>query len=166
MDKSHHLSHESREQRDARISARVKANLDAFKCKLAKIVYNDHDGVACRMADDLKEIDRRKVERLVRHHLFAPDPKPQAPVVVVKSGDINRRTGKYGYTDMHRAVEANDIDEVRRLKALGGRMDIRDNANITARQRAYSRGFDDLIRVFEPNFVRKEPVELVDIDLD
>ncbi len=162
-------------EREARIKEKVAENLAAFKKHLdqhrpldedtpSEYVNNDSDGVACRLASDIEEFDRQQFEKLVQNNLFNTESQKPVEEIVIDLQDINQRQGVYGFTPLHQAVKDRNVERVKALLALGARHDIKDNAGITPKERAYNSGFDEIVRLFEPGFIRKEPIEFMDDD--
>jgi ankyrin repeat protein len=137
----------------------------AYENDPEEIVNNDSDGVACLLASDLETVQKDKISKLLEANevIFPPTGEDSAPIVIDNGDDINKR-GKYGYTQLTVAVLARDLDAVKALVAKGASWEVPDNNGQTAWDKAYMRGFDEIIRVFDPSFVRPADSQILDLD--
>lgn len=164
----------------------AKEHLSSFFAVLAKIkpvddnendlsdyVNNDSDGVACRLASDLGDLQKVKVAKFeqVQRDIF-PDAEEEVPSsdgsgkgapVVSASAELNAR-GRYGFTRLIDAAAHNNIAEVKKLLALGADKTICDNWGKTAFDLACLKGYDEVCRLLDPSFVRTEPVPQLNFD--
>ena len=131
---------------------------------LSEYVNNDSDGVACKLTSDIEDLQKKKLAKLaqVQSEIF-PDAEEIVPCekgAPLVNGDagINAR-GRYGYTRLTEATTKNNLELVKKLVKMGASWEIPDNWGQTAWDKAFARGYDDILRVFNPNFVRKEPVQ-------
>ena len=150
---------------------KIKTNDEAVhENELEDYVNNDSDGVACHLAADLDNLRKQKIERIkkLNNEVVLKESisdETEAAPVVADSADINAR-GRYGYTRIIDATARNDIDEVKRLLDLGADWKIPDNWGQTAWDKAYNRGHDAILLLFDPAFVRTEAVPLMNYDDD
>lgn len=145
---------------------KIRSNDDdpILENELEEYVNNDSDGVACQLASDLENIQQKKLSQLLKAHseIFPTDEKPAMSSPIT---DINAR-GKWGYTRLTDASVKGNLELVKQLVEAGASWDIPDNGGQTAWDKANTRGFDEILRVFDPDFVRTEPAPLLNFDDD
>ena len=152
------LSHTKNETARKHLSS-FFAHLDKIRCAEdmsddnMNYAVNGSDGVAAYLASDLDALQEQKLAEIenIQTDVFPHRRRSTS----IEQGDINAR-GKYGYTRLTEAASKGDVELVKQLVAAGARWDIPDNWGQNAWDKALARGFDDVIRVFDPAFVRSK----------
>ncbi len=152
------LSHTKNETARKHLSS-FFAHLDKIRCAedmsddSVNYAVNGSDGVAAYLASDLNSLQEQKLAEIesIQTDVF-PRRRRVSPT---EQNDINAR-GKYGYTRLTEAASKGDVELVKQLVAAGARWDIPDNWGQNALDKAMARGFDDVVRVFDPSFVRSK----------